>query len=50
VSEKKEILNLDELRQPRLADDKEYIVITNGSQATVHKVDAKCIATGKFQA
>ncbi len=48
MPEKKEISNLEELRRLRLADDG-YIVITNGSQATIHKVNAPCISTTNFR-
>ena len=48
MPEKKEILSLDELRRLRLADEG-YIVITNGSQATVHKVNAECVSTTNFR-
>ena len=48
MSEKKEIQNLEELRRLRLADEG-YIVITNGAQATIHKVNAPCISTTNFR-
>ena len=41
-------LLLDEPRQLRLADEG-CIVITNGSQATIQKVDAQCISTTNFR-
>jgi hypothetical protein len=48
VSERKEITNLDELSRLRLADEG-YIVVTSGSQATIHKVNAECISTTNFK-
>ena len=48
MPEKKEILNLDGLREHRLADQG-YIVVTTGSQATIHKVNAECISTTNFR-
>ena len=44
--EPKEILNFEELRKLRLADEG-YVVIT-GSHALVHKVNAKCITAENF--
>ena len=48
MSEKREILDLDELRRLRLADEG-YIVIASGSQATIHKVNAECISSTNFR-
>jgi hypothetical protein len=49
MPEKKEIPNLDELRRLRLADEG-YIVITGGAHnATIHRVNAKCISTENFR-
>lgn len=48
MTERKEVSNLDELRSLRLADEG-YIVITNGSQATIHKVNAQCVSTTNFR-
>lgn len=48
LPEKKEVSNLEELRELRLADEG-YIVITSGSQATIHKVNAECISTTNFR-
>ena len=48
MSERREIRNLEELRVLRLADDG-YIVVTSGSQATIHKVNAECISTTNFR-
>jgi hypothetical protein len=48
LSEKKEILSLEELRGLRLADEG-YIVITSGAQATIHRVNARCISTTNFR-
>lgn len=44
--EPKEILNFEELRKLRLADEG-YVVIT-GSHVVVHKVNAKCITAENF--
>ena len=46
--EKKEIASLDELSKLRLADEG-YVVITSGSQATVHKVNAECVSSTNFR-
>ena len=48
MSERTEVTNLDELRRLRLADEG-YIVITSGSQATIHKVNAECVSTTNFR-
>jgi hypothetical protein len=48
LSERAEIPNLDELRRLRLADEG-YIVITSGSQATIHKVNSECVSTTNFR-
>ena len=49
MSEKKEILNLEELRKLRLADEG-YIVITDKKAGgTIHKVNAECISTVNFR-
>jgi hypothetical protein len=48
LSERAGIPDLDELRRLRLADEG-YIVITGGSQATVHKVNAECVSTTNFR-
>jgi hypothetical protein len=48
VSGNKEITSLEELRKLRLADEG-YIVVTSGSQATVHRVNAECISTTNFR-
>jgi hypothetical protein len=48
VEETKEILNLDDLRKVRLADQG-YIVITDTARPTlVHKLNAKCISIDSF--
>ena len=47
MPEKKEILSLDELRKLRLADEG-FVVVTSGSQATIHKVNAECITANNF--
>ena len=44
--EPKEILDFDELRKLRLADEG-YVVIT-GSHSVIHKVNAKCITGENF--
>ena len=48
MSERTEIQNLDELSRLRLADEG-YIVITSGSQATIHKVNSECVSTTNFR-
>jgi len=48
VPEKREILDLDELRKLRLADEG-YVVITTGKQATIHKVNAECVSSTNFR-
>lgn len=49
MSGTKEILDLDELRKLRLADEG-YIVITGGARSsTIHRVNAKCITTENFR-
>ena len=48
MSGSKEITSLEELRKLRLADEG-YIVVTSGSQATVHKVNAECISSTNFR-
>lgn len=49
VSEAREILDLDELRKLRLADEG-YVVITGGARnATIHRVNATCITTENFR-
>ena len=48
MAEPKEILNFEELRKFRLADEG-YIVITDSARPTlVHKINAKCINADSF--
>ncbi|MDG6938003.1 MAG: hypothetical protein JRM79_02560 [Nitrososphaerota archaeon] len=48
VGPSKEIQNFEDLRRVRLADEG-FIVITDANRpAIIHKVNAKCITTDKF--
>ncbi|MDG6949292.1 MAG: hypothetical protein JRN64_04295 [Nitrososphaerota archaeon] len=48
MAQSKEIENIDELRKVRLADEG-YIVITDSARSPlVHKINAKCITTDRF--
>ncbi len=48
MTDSKEIENFDDLRKLRLADEG-YFVITDAARgAIIHKVNAKCITTDKF--
>ena len=48
MTEAKEILDFEELRKLRLADEG-YIVITDATRpAIIHKINSKCIKTDSF--
>ena len=48
MSEPKEIRNFDELRRFRLADEGYFVITDPARNAIIHKVNAKCIKTDRF--
>jgi len=48
VEEPKEILNFDDLRRYRLADEGYFVITDSTREAIIHKVNSKCIKADSF--
>ncbi len=48
MAEPKEILNFEELRKLRLADEGYFVITDSVREPIIHKVNSKCIKTDSF--
>ncbi len=48
MAEPKEILNFEELRKLRLADEGYFVITDSVREAIIHKVNSKCIKADSF--
>jgi len=48
MAEAKEILNFDELRKLRLADEGYFVITDTTRHAIIHKINSKCIKADSF--
>jgi hypothetical protein len=48
MTEPKEILNFEELRKFRLADEGYFVITDSTREAIIHKVNSKCIKADSF--
>jgi len=48
VAEPKEILNFEDLRKYRLADEGYFVITDSTREAIIHKVNSKCVKADSF--